>query len=159
MKFFLKRDGNTFTAEAPSDAVYMEIGAWYSAGHALMPIVMIDWGAKVFQREGGEHEPIPDKHFTKDDIAWTLCTCGVDDPPEPSVSVDRKDVEYDGVSLRDLLICDEIQRRGECSPHWRPTQVQRAAVSAHWSAQLRAKVAAAKKVDQNQVTYCEEDEL
>jgi len=82
---------------------------------------------------------------------------------------DPLDVEYDGVKLRTLIEKDRENRQDEARPglglglsgrnnwFWSWTPAQRAAVSAHWSAQLRAKVAAAKKADRNQVTYCEED--
>jgi len=62
---------------------------------------------------------------------------------------DPLDVEYDGVKLRLLLDQDEMRQRTE-----RPLRqfeplscAQRAAVSAHWSAALRAKVAAGAAVD------------
>lgn len=76
--------------------------------------------------------------------------------------VDPLDVKYDGVKLSGLLNVDRMRRmdhngylvraRGELTP------AQRAAASAHWSAQLRAKVAASKAAERNVVTYCEEDE-
>lgn len=78
---------------------------------------------------------------------------------EPAKPVDPLDVEYDGVKLRTLIDGDEFNRR-EASQYYRcmqMTPVQRAAVSAHWSAQLRAKVAAAKAAERNVVTYCEVD--
>lgn len=74
-------------------------------------------------------------------------------PPDP---VDPLDVEYDGVKLATLLLVDETLRRDEGytsrpqPENWRPpamTPAQRAAVSAHWSAQLRVKVAASAAVD------------
>lgn len=61
----------------------------------------------------------------------------------------------DGVTLRKLIEIDEINQRHEIPRAW--TRSQRAAVSAHWSAQLRAKVAASevqRKLD-TMVTYCE----
>jgi hypothetical protein len=81
------------------------------------------------------------------------------DPPAPSV--DPLDVKIDGVTLRRLLEMDENHRREHIvgaiiGP------AQRDAISAYWSAQLRAKVAATKKADaereRNRVTYCEEDD-
>lgn len=60
-------------------------------------------------------------------------------------------VEYDGVTLRDLLVWDQARRR-ETHPQWRSlTPVQRAAISAHWSAELRRKVEAAKQKEREQV--------
>jgi hypothetical protein len=90
--------------------------------------------------------------------------------PTPATTprpIDPLDVEYDGISLRLLLEWDEQDRAespsrncGICSltfaEHvWNPgrtceafamgsTEAQRAAVSAHWSAQLRAKVQASE---------------
>lgn len=68
-------------------------------------------------------------------------------PPAPP---DPLDVKIDGVTLRMLLYRDSVRRRKEFidteyehDPGLRQlTPAQRAAVSAHWSAQLRAKVAA-----------------
>lgn len=66
---------------------------------------------------------------------------------------DLMDVEYDGVKLRDLLRIDAKLRRDESPPAWgcELTAAQRAAVSAHWSAQLRAKVAASKESERRRV--------
>ena len=70
-------------------------------------------------------------------------------PPDPL------DVEYDDFTLRELLALDRIQRREAAGQQRTFTPAQRAAISAHWSAQLRAKVAAsdaaAKERDRNQV--------
>lgn len=59
----------------------------------------------------------------------------------------KLDVEYDGWSLRDLLAIDTFNRQEQwtgvsATPM---TPAQRAAVSAHWSAELRAKVHASKE--------------
>lgn len=67
---------------------------------------------------------------------------------------DPLDVAYDGVPLRELLERDERRRRERPLAFLnvtRPTPVQRAAISAHWSAQLRAKVAATAERERNQV--------
>jgi hypothetical protein len=63
----------------------------------------------------------------------------------PAVTVDPLDVEYDGVLLRTLLDGDAFNRQEQGRGRWAAkamTPNQRAAVSAHWSAQLRAKLAA-----------------
>lgn len=69
-------------------------------------------------------------------------------PPDP---VDPLDVKYDGATLRTLLEYDEGRRRETHPNHVaaaaRRTPAQRAAVSAYWSAQLRAKVAASAAAD------------
>jgi hypothetical protein len=76
-------------------------------------------------------------------------------PEAPQVTappVDPLDVEYDGVRLRTLLTYDESHRResfGAARPH--RTEVQRAAVSSHWSAELRAKVSASKEHERQRV--------
>lgn len=92
----------------------------------------------------------------------------------PSAPVDPIDVEYDGVTLRDLLAMRQcIDRERDigagslCSIPWRNadpwtwTPAQRAAVSAHWSAELRAKVARGEAADRarerNLVTVDTED--
>lgn len=69
--------------------------------------------------------------------------------------VDPLDVEYDDLSLRYLLRCDELNRRENETSTFSPAQ--RAAISAHWSAELRAKVAASKERERSAVTYCEVD--
>jgi hypothetical protein len=59
--------------------------------------------------------------------------------------VDPLAVEYDGVLLRTLLDGDAFNRQEQGRGRWNAkamTPNQRAAVSAHWSAQLRAKIAA-----------------
>lgn len=76
------------------------------------------------------------------------------------------DVKYDDVTLCDLLVLDERLRRGESTmrgpfDYQSPrslTAVQRAAVSAHWSAQLRAKVAASKEAERRRVVLDTEDD-
>lgn len=68
------------------------------------------------------------------------------------------DVEHDGVTLRGLLDLDEERRRGDKANvdhlrmYGRPfTPAQRDAISAHWSAQLRAKVAASAERERSRV--------
>lgn len=74
-------------------------------------------------------------------------------PPDPL------DVKHDGVTLGRLLECDERCRRENGSTrHLVLLPAQRAAVSAHWSAELRAKVAASKERDRNQVRVDPQDE-
>lgn len=73
-------------------------------------------------------------------------------PPDPL------DVEYDGVTLRQLLSHDEMWRKEAWPDAWvakgynRPTPAQRAAVSAHRSAELRSKVEAGKRADAARAT-------
>lgn len=59
------------------------------------------------------------------------------------VDSDPLDAVVDGVTLRDLLDRDRARRQEDSATAWRshvrPTPAQRAAVSAHWSAELRAK--------------------
>lgn len=71
------------------------------------------------------------------------------DAPHP----DPLDVEIDGRKLRDLLYWDGRMQQETSMAHGFPrfTPAQRAAVSAHWSAQLRAKVAAAAAVERDRV--------
>jgi hypothetical protein len=62
--------------------------------------------------------------------------------------IDPMDVEYDGVDLCTLLVEDRSMREDRPGVANRVrTPAQRAAVSAHWSAQLRAKVSASKAAD------------
>lgn len=68
-------------------------------------------------------------------------------PPDP---VDPLDVKHDGVTLRELLRVNERECRDgklDGGPMLPLTPVQRAAVSAHWSAELRAKIAASEAAD------------
>lgn len=76
-------------------------------------------------------------------------------PEAASVPRDPLDVVIDGITLGTLLVCSERTRRENTSgwrqgaPHtW--TAAQRAAVSAHWSTELRAKVAAGPSSDAEQ---------
>lgn len=62
------------------------------------------------------------------------------------------DDEIDGVTLRELMRSDEMWRRDDVNRPWmidpkRFTPDQRAAVSAYWSVQLRARVAASAKAE------------
>lgn len=66
--------------------------------------------------------------------------------PERATPVDPLAVEYDGVTLRYLLLQDAMRRK-ESATGISFTPAQRAAVSAHWSAELRAKVATTKQAD------------
>lgn len=74
----------------------------------------------------------------------TVNVVGYSEPPNCCRPCDSLDVEYDSVALRDLLVKDQSIREDRPTNLKREplTQAQRAAVSAHWSAQLRAKVRA-----------------
>lgn len=71
--------------------------------------------------------------------------------------VDPLEVEYEGVSLRVLLHRDRFNRReyaeldGSDATPFAFSTAQRAAVSAHWSAQLRARVEASRERDRQRV--------
>lgn len=88
--------------------------------------------------KSGVDRASPESEFTKFKNEYV-------NKPKLKPKVNPLDVEYDDVKLRDLLTIDE-ERRREGHPRFReawarPSDIQRAAVSAHWSAQLRAKVA------------------
>lgn len=79
-------------------------------------------------------------------------------PPQNFIpSTDPLDVQYDGVPLRRLLEMD-ANRRTEHIVGVILSPAQRAAISAHWSAELRAKVAAAKATERNRVTITHEED-
>lgn len=68
--------------------------------------------------------------------------------------VDPLDVEHDGVTLRDLIEIDRMHRQESFGATQRRdwfTPSQRAAISAHWSAELRAKVEATKAKERERV--------
>lgn len=65
--------------------------------------------------------------------------------------LDPLDVEYDGVKLRELIRKDQWNRREGVALFCASTPTQRAAISAHWSAELRARVASAKEHERTQV--------
>lgn len=71
------------------------------------------------------------------------------DRPAP---IDPLDVEYEGLTLRELLVIDEVNHMEWTTKPGRLTPAQRAAVSAHWSAELRAKVAASTAADKARET-------
>jgi hypothetical protein len=78
-------------------------------------------------------------------------------PPDP---VKPLDVVVDGVKLRKLLELDWRNRREKGETHNMLSPTQRAAVSAYWSARLRAKIAvsaAAEKTRQPSVVVDLED--
>lgn len=84
--------------------------------------------------------------------------------PIESQPLDPLAVKYDGVPLRVLLARDGLNRLETGHDRYpsvppKLTPDQRAAVSAHWSAMLRAKVASGEAADRERertlVTYCE----
>lgn len=85
--------------------------------------------------------------------AFGLLGCGVvvRRIPRPNPNPDPLDVKYDGVTLRALLEMDERRRREVVWIDIVVTPAQRAAVSAHWSAELRARAAAAKAKERERV--------
>jgi hypothetical protein len=105
------------------------------------------WGDSVLTN------PHPSKTRLEEGVTVSL----VGSLPSPKAwKFDPLDVLYDGISLRTLIKCDENSRR-EGSPHWcngsqkMGTPAQRAAISAHWSAQLRAKIAEAAETERRRV--------
>lgn len=74
------------------------------------------------------------------------------DPPR----IDPLDAVIDGRTLRWCLAIDESSRRLE-NHGFTLSPAQRAAVSSHWSAELCARITAAKAKERNVVTYCEVD--
>lgn len=120
------------------------------------PIVMVDFQRHQFQRHGGPVAPFPRWWWTNDTVKWE---------PVDVKPIDLLDVEYDGVTLRELVERYEVLQRDDTNSRWAGTHrnsmlttTQRAAVSAHWSAQLRAKVAASKAADRNGVLVDLQDE-
>lgn len=108
-----------------------------------------------------------DGHRTWSNMAPTPQTAA---QPATSTPTDPLDVKYDGVTLRELLAKDEKHRREErrwCMKdpgdsvekiyrhyypdEFEPTPAQRAAISAHWSSELRARVDVAKQKEREQV--------
>ena len=87
--------------------------------------------------------------------AWSWCAA---DEARPVLPIDPLDVLHDGCSMRELLKLDESTRRESWRP-FIPTPNQRAAVSAYWSAQLRAKVDATKQAERTQVVCDKQDEV
>lgn len=75
----------------------------------------------------------------------------------PTLVADPLDVEIDGVALRRLLEMDE-NRRTERIVGVILSPAQRAAVSAHWSAELSSKVAASKITERNRVTITHDED-
>jgi hypothetical protein len=67
------------------------------------------------------------------------------------------DAEYDGMTLRDLLAIDRLVRMETVRGMHPFTPSQRAAISAHWSAELRAKITAGKQAERARVVVDQED--
>ena len=94
----------------------------------------------------------------------TACRARVGLPPigAATASPDPLDAVIDGVTLRDLLNVDAWARAEASSEarydRQRWTPAQRAAVSTHWAAELRAKVEAGKRADRERVVLdCAEE--
>lgn len=91
-------------------------------------------------------------------LTLVRCVWGAEDGD--TIPVDPLTVLYDGSRLGTLIEGDEFDRR-ETSSHWRTramTSAQRDAVSAHWSAELRAKLKASKERERCQVVL-DDDEM
>lgn len=88
------------------------------------------------------------KHLINELQVKHAASSAAPEPPDPL------DVKYDGVALRVLLEIDVCRRRESAWHAMRNglTDAQRAAVSAHWSAELRAKVEAGKRADAARAT-------
>jgi hypothetical protein len=94
----------------------------------------------------------------------TACRAKIGLPPIAAAApADPLHAVIDGVPLRQLLKNDVGRRRENVWSAMRcaPTPAQRAAVSAHWSAELRAKVEAGQRADAERATSvvldCAED--
>lgn len=107
-------------------------GRWWTLAGAVHIILSEGTLAAVCDIGGVQHVALRSIYFH-------------DPAPKP---VDPLDVVCDGYTLRDLLGWDEAFRRSDAIrvKRWL-TPTQRAAVSAHWSADLRAKVAASTAAD------------
>jgi hypothetical protein len=120
-------------ADVPANATCMELEAIDTPDGDAAPIIAIDYEDRVFARDDGlGPRAWPAATYEQDDLRWTPSTGGL-------YELDDK---IDGVPLRELIKRDELRRRREHRGHAGDTPAQRAAISAHWSAQLRAKVAA-----------------
>lgn len=75
---------------------------------------------------------------------------------ESNPPTDPLDARIDGVPLRSLIDLDQRRRRENVRWIEPMTSDQRAAVSAHWSAQLRDRIREAATRERNRVTYCED---
>lgn len=124
------------------------IGAYYFHAPAVQDCTSFDGGAcmhAVFVPSCGpcrKREWVSRAPAVADGLeAWAARHAAC--PPSLSV-VDPLDVKHDGATLRELVRIDEVRQRGELPPNEFKlfTVTQREAISAHWSAQLRAKVAA-----------------
>jgi hypothetical protein len=83
--------------------------------------------------------------------AWTMLIA------KPTTSTKPLDVEYDGMTLRDLLAIDRLVRMETVRGMHPFTPSQRAAISEHWSAELRAKITAGKQAERARVVVDQED--
>lgn len=115
-----------------------------------------------FRQQHSSCRPIPHGHVGEHEVktAFGPLRIKADSTLKPgeivfahAAPVDPLDVEHEGVMLRQLLSHDEMWRKDEWPDAWvaagrnKLTPAQRAAVSAHWSAELRAKVAASAEDD------------
>lgn len=127
-------------ADVPANATCMELEAIDTPDGDAAPVIAIDYEERVFERDDGlGPRAWPAATYEQDDLRWTPSTGG---PHE-------LDDKVDGVMLRELLEVDDDIRREviDRRPVWFMitdgfTPAQRAAISAHWSAELRRKVEA-----------------
>jgi hypothetical protein len=106
-------------------------------------------GTGFEQHRRSEHTP----QCTYFDSVDAPCTC---EPAPP----DPLDTKYDGVTLRALVAASTGAARDRMTPLARAglTPAQRGAISAHWSAELRAKVSASKDAEQRRVVVDLQDD-
>ncbi len=120
---------------------------------AKTPRVCADCNAPIAPGAGWEHSVWPVGSYTPQ----SLVTCR----EERCVATDPLEAWIDNEPLHRLLLIDEYARKGEgeaAALRRSFTPAQRAAVSAHWSAELRTRIAAGKAAERNRVTVdIEED--
>lgn len=141
------------STDGPSQklAAVEQLNADFEAGRVKIPENRFSFVAELAQQgfldrdEANALLEIPQAHseWSRDYLGvWRECA------PDPL------DVEYDGWTLRALLKLDAAARRENVTAQVSRscfTPAQRAAVSAHWSAELRARVAAAKAKERERV--------
>jgi hypothetical protein len=139
-------------------------GAWVRPGEVLsMDVAYV--GTKpegepfscvasgVIQGPDPDHAPNARRAIDKivsQEYAWKKVAKEEEARWRAAIASDPMYATHDGVALRELLARDEVYRR-ERAVRVPFTRAQRDAISAHWSALLRAKVADAARVERDRV--------
>lgn len=135
-----------------------------TATQRLVRLIALDGPGRVYHFKPLVHIVHDDDHWlrhhpTRDVMVVRVRTLsGHEAHATTSGEAGPLDVKHDNATLRALLLADQSRRREQVKGNVRLTLRQREAVAAYWSAQLRAKIAAAKEIERCRVVVDQDDE-